>query len=260
MKKSCIIVFLLGLIFFNFLNSKEYQKINKLNFYQTKFSLGYYITTNLFNFDVNPNIINSVSNKYQFVPIIVPEFGVSIGLINNFKLNKFIDFRIEPTIHVSKKKINFRYVRDYMQMKYINNTTNLNVIFHDITCQINSIYFDLPFLIKINGDWNVNHRPYFISGLSCIFNLTPYNNFITNDGISALFKFKKINFSFQSEIGMEFLFKDIKITPSFKGIIFLNNELVDKKLNSENSNYLFNLSNNLQSISSYAWMISIKFE
>lgn len=260
MKKNCIIVFfLLGLILFNFSKSIDYHIMNRLNLNKEKFNFGYYLTTNLFTFNIHPNI-EKLKNNFGFIPIVIPQFGFSIGLINKFNFNDYIDFHFEPTIHVSKRKLNFRHVINYMNMKYMNNISTLNLVSSDIVYQINSTYFDLPFFVKFNGNLYYNHRPYFMSGFSCIFNLTPDNNFIENYDIDSIFKFKKINFTLQSEIGIDFFLKDIKIVPSFRQIIFLNNELINNKFNIENSNCFFDFSNDLKSISSQVWMFSIKVE
>lgn len=259
MKKKFIVVFLLGLKLLGFSYLKNHNKINILNFKEEKFSLGYYIANNLFTFNVKPNI-KSLNDNVAFVPMVISKFGFSIGLINNFNFNNYIDLRVEPSIHVTQRILNFRHLLNYLNMKYINNCSNLNIISSDIQSQINSIYLDFPFFIKLNGDLYHNYRPYIMSGFSCIFNLTPYNNFIKNHNVSSIFKFKTINATLQSEIGIEFFVNTIKLVPSFRSIVFLNNELINNKLNLEKSNYVFNFLNNLKSISSHIWMISIKFE
>lgn len=260
MKKSFIIVFfLLGLILFGFSRLKKYQKINILNLKKEKFSLGYYITSNLFTFNIKPNII-SLEDNLGFVPVVIPKFGFSIGLINNFNINNYIDLRFEPIVHFTQRKLNFRHIINYINMKYINNLSTLNIMSSDIESKINSIYLDLPIFFKLNGDLYYKYRPYIMAGFSCMLNLIPFNNFIQNYNLASIFKFKKINFTVQSEIGIEFFFKQIKFTPSFRSIIFLNNEIIHNNLHIEKLNYLFDFSNNLKFISSQVWMISIKFE
>lgn len=262
MKKICIIVFfLIILTSFNLSQFKKYQYIRKLNFKKENFSLGYYLTTNLFTFNINSNITKlQDKDTLGFVPIVIPEIGFSIGLINNFHFNNYFDLRFEPVVHVTKRQLNLRYMTNYLNMKYLNNLNALNFISSDIIVNINSVYLDFPFFIKLNGNLYNNYRPYFMNGISCMLNLTPYDNFIKNYKISSIFKFKKVNFTFQSEIGIEVFFNNIKLTPALKGIIFLNNELINNTLNIKKSNYLFNLSKNLQFITSQVWLISIKFE
>ena len=78
--------------------SKE-RVLNNENFDKPRLSYGYYLGFNVYdyNIDYTTNVNDVQVLKYA---------GLNVGLVGNFRINDYIDIRLEPGLVISRRELN----------------------------------------------------------------------------------------------------------------------------------------------------------
>ncbi len=231
-------LFLLSILFFGRVSGQRETIMNLQNFEsKTKFNWGYSLGFTSWDYKLTP-ATNNQSNKFSKIET-EGSLGFSVGLLGMFNLHKLLDIRLEPSLHFVSRKLIFQKPTPPKGSEDF---------------KVNSTYLDLPVLLHFRGArWN-NVRPFIASGIGYIRNLQS-NEHSDHDASEGVFRTKTNNFDWQAEAGIEIYFKRFKMTPSIKGIFFINNERIAD--NPGTSPYW---NGSISNISSRSITFSLKFE
>lgn len=201
MRVLFVFVFVLG---FNFANAQLFEKdrvINKENFDKKKWSWGYFLGLNSYDFK-----INYIEDK----PDIEVDKGLSfnIGLIGNLRINNYLDLRLEPGVIFTSRVLDFPYFTDE----------------NDRIREVGASYIHIPLLLKFSAKRINNFKPFVIGGASVSHNLSNNQN-NPNDNSGGEFRMKKNNYYFEVGFGVDFYLEFFKFTPSIRGVFGMGDEL-----------------------------------
>ncbi|MDR3273291.1 MAG: PorT family protein [Flavobacteriaceae bacterium] len=226
--------------------------INYADFDQQRYSWGFYLGVNYFDFKIHPNK-GALTQDTRYLVVSDPKPGFSVSLFGKLRVDDYIDIRLEPTFHFTQRDLIFNNIQHLIDEDLANGVEPAYTD-RDVRRNVKATYMDIPIFINFHGDrWN-NTRPYVQGGLSWISNLQS-NEKKEQDNKDQIFRLKTNNFSYQLEAGIEIYFKRFKLTPSIKGIFFFNNELV-----ADNPDTPPVWAGALKSINSRTVMFSLKFE
>ena len=114
-----------------------------------QFHFGYSVGVNMMSFTTIPARDSIMINTKQHP-------GININLITNLRLGKYLDLRFLPGIQFSQRDIN------------ITDSISLN----KWDANIESVYMDLPFLLKYRAKRVNNYAPYLVVGINPRVDLT----------------------------------------------------------------------------------------
>ncbi len=208
---------------------------NLEDFDLTKFSYGFYLAGNNFDYKMVLSPIFGMDGNQSLVES-KATYSFGAGLIGKMRLNEFFDLRIEPGLHFVQRDLTFKtfdHINDPNNIPYFPDGTNYNLPFEPILEpseeQINKIvkstYIDIPILLEVHGDRWYNSRPYAAVGINYLVNLQS-NQTSGDDNFQNVFRSTTHNFGWSAEIGIQFYFSRFKLTPAIRGTFFTNNELV----------------------------------
>lgn len=220
---------------------------------EKKFSFGYYLGVNTMSYKISPkaqyndledetSVDDGVNDHGLIYLDQESKPGFSVGLIGKLKINDHFSLKTEPGVHFASRTLIFSNIDVEEGMD-----PNIN------RREVKSAYIDIPLLINYTGDRWFNTRPYIQTGFGYANNLQA-NEKKEDDNSTQVFRTNSNNFNWQAEMGIELYFKRFKLTPSFKGMFFLNNELVPDNRGTEG------YANTLNSLKTRAVVFSLKFE
>lgn len=202
MRLLFILIFLLG---FNYTNAQLFNKervLNKENFDKKRWSWGYYLGMNMYDFQIKYNDQGEDIDVGKS-----PSFNV--GLIGNLRINEYLDLRLEPGVVFSNRTLTFP------------NFTEENDRFRDV----NSSYVHIPLLLKFSAKRINNFKPFIVGGASVSHNLSS-NEDNPQDNYAGQFRLKTQNYYYEVGFGVDIYFDYFKFTPSIRGVFGMGNELV----------------------------------
>ncbi len=135
--------------------------------------------------------------------------GFNIGLVGDFRINKYFSLITEPGLMSSKADVYF-----------INNPEQDE----SIPSEASGTYLHIPVLLKFNGARMTNARPFVIGGFSYDYNLTSQQN-SPDDNSNGVFRMQTHNFMYEIGVGMDFYFHYFKFSPSLRGQFAITNEI-----------------------------------
>lgn len=91
--------------------------------------------------------------------------GININLITDLRLSKYLNLRFTPGIQFSQRDISVNRIS-----QATDTTFNINASWGPV--KVESVYLDLPFLIKYRAERVNNFAPYVIAGIAPRFDLT----------------------------------------------------------------------------------------
>ncbi|HET8753527.1 MAG TPA: porin family protein [Salinimicrobium sp.] len=193
--------------------------VNNPNFDKQKFSWGYFLGFNTydFNFDYKEIIPDARLNKDYVVDRTI---GFNVGLIGNMRLNEYLDLRFEPGVSFNRINFQFWMVR--------NNSFR----------EINSTFVHLPLLLKFSTKRINNFKPFVVGGLSTSLNLSSNEN-NPDDNEDGQFRMTTNNFYYEIGFGIDLYMYYFKFTPSIRGVFGINDEMI--RDNNPNSVYTSNV-------------------
>lgn len=119
-------------------------------------------------------------------------FGFSVGILGEWKLNKYVALRAIPSLHFGSKHISFRELssdkRESQDMK--------------------SCYVGVPINLKLSAPRFNNYRPYVIAGLAPVVDLTT--------GKQTKLKAKPFNLMIEAGMGCDLYMPFFKFIPEIK--------------------------------------------
>ena len=204
------------------------NRMDKLeDFDQQKFSWGFYLNGNMLDYRIvldprygmndNHNLVTSKAST---------SFGA--GLIAKFRLNDYLDLRLEPGLQFAQRELNFNtQSNDIYQDGSLTNPPfiPIGLTEKDRIREIKSTLVDIPVLLELHGERWYNSRPYVAAGVNYIVNLQS-NSDSTDDNMQQVFRSTTHNFAWSAEMGVQFYFNKFKLTPAVRGTFFMNNEMV----------------------------------
>ncbi len=133
----------------------------------------------------------------------VPEYtpGFSVGVLGELKANDWLSVRLIPTMHFGDKKVVFKEQRSGKVVEQY----------------VKSTYLSFPLDLKISADRFNNYRPYVVTGLAPVFDLT------VKKGKELLVK--KTDVMFEVGMGLDLYYPFFKMIPELKFCFGLNNIL-----------------------------------
>lgn len=185
------------------------EKIKNLENFDKQFlSWGYFLGLNSYDFNFD---------YYEDRKDILVEtnFGFSVGLIGNMRINDYFDIRLEPGLYVAKR--NLTYDESYFDGVGFNNS--------DLIREVNSTYIHLPLLIKASSKRINNIKPFIVGGISTALNLSS-NEKNPDDNDNGEFRTKSNVYFYELGFGIDIYLYWFKFTPSIRGVFGLNDELV----------------------------------
>jgi len=223
MRVLFVFAFILG---FNFANAQLFEKdrvINKENFDKKKWSWGYFLGLNSYDFKINyienqPPVSEYINDNPEIgfnpntddEPDIKVDKGLSfnIGLIGNLRINNYLDLRLEPGVIFTSRVLDFPYFTDE----------------NDRIREVGASYIHIPLLLKFSAKRINNFKPFVIGGASVSHNLSNNQN-NPNDNSGGEFRMKKNNYYFEVGFGVDFYLEFFKFTPSIRGVFGMGDEL-----------------------------------
>lgn len=206
MKKHFLVLIIIFFCSENFSQKNSDRFENLQNFDKQKIHFGYYLGVNLYNSKIDYKNNPSFNTQFQ------EEFGLSIGLIGDLRLNEYLNLRFEPGLHTSKASIKFNE-----RSKFTQNSDTLR--------SIKSTYIHLPLLLKFSSKRMNNFRPYVIGGISTSLNLSSNQN-SPEDNKNKVFRLTSNTLYYEMGFGIDFYFQYFKFSPSIRGVFSLKNELI----------------------------------
>ncbi len=175
--------------------------INNPNFDQKRWSYGYYLGFNMYDFDFDYKNYQPGNPSGKDL-IIETSIGFNVGLIGNLKLNNNLDLRFEPGVSFNNRLLRAAYTQEIDQ--------------------INSTYVHLPLLLKFSANRFNNLRPFVVGGVSTSINLSSNEN-----NPEAITRIRTNTYNYEVGVGIDLYFYYFKFSPSLRGVFGLNNELVE---------------------------------
>ena len=175
---------------------------NNPNFDKKRFSWGYYLGTNLydFNFDYK-NTVDEVE--------IEKGIGFNVGLIGNMRINDYLDLRLEPGVVFSTRNLTFpNFTEDKDRLR-----------------EVKSAYIHLPLLLKFSTKRINNFKPFIIGGGSIAINLSS-NEENPDDNKAGEFRMISNTQFLEVGFGIDFYLEYFKFSPSIRGVFGLKDELI----------------------------------
>ncbi|MXV38705.1 outer membrane beta-barrel protein [Flavobacteriaceae bacterium Ap0902] len=222
-----------------------------------KLSYGYFLGFNYFDFKITPDIEGNygIDQYGRFTVESEGKIGFSAGLMGKLRLNNYFDVYVQPGIHFTERTLYFNHIREDASYPHPAPSTELyTATAEDSIRTLKSSYVDVPIMIQVHGNRWFNTRPYLQVGAGYAMNLQSQEN-NTDDNGDGIFRLKTHGFNWQVEGGISIYFRRFKLTPSVKGIFFMNNELVP-----DDPDTVPIWANSLESLQTRAIMFSLKFE
>ncbi len=218
-----------------------------------KFSWGYYLGVNYFDFKIHPDE-NGINDYGRFTVTAEGKLGFSAGLMGKMRLNDYFDMVSQPGIHFTERTFYFDSNTEGRVVQVPGQNLFYTVTKEDSIRSVKSSYIDIPVFLQVHGTRWQNTRPYLQAGLGWAINLQSEES-SEDDNEDGVFRLKTNNFNWQMEMGINIYFRRFKMTPSVKGIFFFNNELV-----ADDPTTPPIWAGALKSVSTRAVVFSIKFE
>ena len=180
--------------------------INNENFDKAKFSYGYYLGFN--NYDFNIDYKTDVEDIQ-----VIKSTGFNVGLIGNIRINDYFDIRLEPGLVMSNRTLS--YSGTYFE----------GLIYEekDLERELRSTYIHIPLLIKISTKRVDNIKPFVVGGISTALNLSS-NQDNPDDNSQGVFRLNKNNIFYELGIGVDIYLTWFKFTPSLRGVFSIKDE------------------------------------
>lgn len=204
------------------------NRMDKLeDFDQQKFSWGFFLNGNRLDYRI---VLHPRYGMNENQNLVTSKESISFGagLITKFRLNDYLDVRVEPGLQFAQRQLIFNtQSNDIYQNGNPQNPafTPITLTEKDRVREIKSTLVDVPVLLELHGERWYNSRPYIAAGVNYIVNLQS-NSDSQDDNQQQVFRSTTHNFAWSAEMGVQFYFNKFKLTPAIRGTFFMNNEMV----------------------------------
>lgn len=208
--------------------------LNQQNFDQERWSWGYFLGFNSydFNFDyINYNPSHVTGQDFR----VEKRIGFNVGLLGNLRLSNNLDLRLEPGVNFN--------TRGFQAVKADANTYR----------EISSTYVHIPLLLKFSANRLNNFKPFVVGGLSTSINLSSNEN-NPDDNSAGQFRMTTNSYYYEIGVGIDLYLYYFKLSPSIRGVFAINDELI----RDANPNSLY--TGNVDKMSSRAIFLNFTFQ
>ncbi|MEN8138540.1 MAG: porin family protein [Bacteroidota bacterium] len=217
MIKKSLLTLILPILFISHSNAQD-NVDNLPNFDEQSWHWGYYLGVNHYDFKITPTDLGMTNND-QLGIISDATIGFSVGLLGDFKVNDYLNFRVEPGLSYTTR--NLTYHDDVM--------VNFEGTYErtDTIREIHSTYVNIPLLLKFGGKRMKNIRPYLIGGANLGIDLNSHQNG-ADDNTTGYegFRTKTMNLFWEAGGGIDWYLPYFKFTTEVRGSFGIKDELV----------------------------------
>ena len=158
--------------------------------------MGYSVGVNVMGFTFVPNEGIDIT--------VVQNPGININLVSSLKLAKYLDLRFLPGIQFGQRNITIRDINSGEEWD----------------ASIESVYIDLPILLKYRSERVNNYAPYLIAGINPRFDLTGGE---IEDWKPAQRLIKAFDLTPELGVGLDFYLEKVKVSTELKFAVGLLN-------------------------------------
>jgi len=236
--KTLIIIILLSLFTVSLsAQNRNFGVPNLLKYDNQLFHFGFLIGYNQFDFD-----IRSKADLSQYDSLMVINTaalsGFNLGIVTNLRLGKYFDLRFIPGLSFGDRVVNYTIL--YPDQSRLITKKN-----------IESVYLDLPLLVKLKSSRMHNIRAYVVAGAQYSLDLISAAKKQNNNPREIMLKLYPHDVQAQVGVGIDFYRAHFKFSTEFKMSFGLMNLIVP-----ENNIY----AESVQSLKSKMMQISFLFE
>ena len=199
----CICCFVLSLVVFHGNTFAQERKVqNKPFIDERRFHYGFFVGIHDQGLKLKNNGYVDPSTGAQWVAENDKQnFGFSVGVLGEWKLNKYMALRLIPSLHFGSKHVTFRNLSNGKEE----------------TQDMKSAYVGLPVNLKVSAPRFNNYRPYVIAGINPEYDLTT--------GKHTKLKTKPLQLMWEVGMGCDFYLPFFKLIPELKFCFGLGNVL-----------------------------------
>lgn len=175
---------------------------NKMAYDNQLFHFGFLIGYNQFDFTIKPKADLS---EYDSLMVIntTPLSGFNLGIVANMRLGKYFDLRLIPGLSFGDRIVNYT-------IKYRNNAEIVT------KKNIESVYLDIPLMLKFKSSRMHNFRFYVMAGGQYSMDLISTKKKQAANPREIYLKLNRHDFQGQAGIGFDLYFNYFKFTTEFK--------------------------------------------
>lgn len=206
--------------------------INLENWQKKKLYFGFFLGFNSYDFKID---YKTVGPDIQ----VDKSGGFNVGLVTNFRLQEYLDLRIEPGLYYSGRTLHYPSNSAFDSPS-------------DAIREVSSTYVNFPLLLKFSALRTGNIRPYLLGGLSANLNLSS-NSKSLDDNLEERFRVKTWTTNYEIGFGIDIFSEYFIFSPSIRGQFGISDELIrDKDPNSP-------WTGNIESMKSRGFLINFTF-
>lgn len=204
--QKILALFILILSIFPAVNAQERKVQNKPFIDERRFHYGFFFGLNDQNVEFENNgYIDPETGAQWSVENDKMNLGFSVGVLGDWRINRYVSFRLQPSLHFGSKHLTFF---DHSSGKRE-------------TQDMKSAYISLPLNLKLAGPRFNNYRPYVVGGLSVNYDLTSKKH--------TFLKTKPMALCLEAGFGCDFYLPFFKMIPELKFCFGLGNILDTKR-------------------------------
>ena len=160
------------------------------------FHFGYTIGFNTMDFGIYPSEKALQNDTFPELNKLAP--GIDVGIVTNFRLSEYWDFRFLPGISLGQRNLLYYNSDDEAFVEMI----------------LGSTYINLPFLIRYEAKRQNNFRPFLIGGVNFRWDMAKNKDFNADKGIYV--KLKPFDVYAEAGFGVDFYLPYFKLTTEIK--------------------------------------------
>ena len=172
----------------------NYQKIDLKPFH-----FGYTLGINTMDFSIYPSQAALKNDTFPEINKLSP--GVDIGIVTNFRVSEYLDFRFLPGISLGQRNLDFYESSDSTW----NSHSQMN---------IGSTFINLPFNIRYEAQRIYNYRPYVIGGVNFRWDMARNKDFNSDEGI--FIQLEPFDIYYEAGFGVDFYLPYFKLSVELK--------------------------------------------
>lgn len=176
----------------------NYQKID-----HKPFHFGYTLGLNTMDFGIYPSeaSLSPDGNRIDTFPEINRlSPGIDIGIVTNFRLTEYLDFRLLPGISLGQRNLNY-YTED-------------TVLTDHSPMNIGSTFINVPVALRYEAKRFRNIRPYIIGGVNFRWDMARNKDF--NEDEKIYVKLQPFDIYMEGGMGMDFYLPYFKLSVELK--------------------------------------------
>lgn len=167
------------------------------------FHFGYTLGINTMDFGIYPSesaLSDTETEQDTFPELNKLAPGIDIGIVTNFRISEYWDFRFLPGISLGQRNL----------LYYGSNEKPLP----ESPMILGSTFINLPFIIRYEAKRHNNFRPYLVSGVNFRWDMARNKDFNATEGIFV--KLEPFDVYFEGGFGVDFYLPYFKLSTELK--------------------------------------------